>query len=186
MRSVPAFHVPGAALSGRRGAVGFAPRCESGERAGWGGRMRVVRVLGALEPGYWEVTSLYAVARALGAERILALGGIYVELDALSSNEDTKFPERSVEEAVRGALGQNLFCYHRLALAEAVLDRVGDELRRLTYPEFLRRYEDPEWNLKSLLEPSRQAFGSLSKERLKVLEQSLKGLSKRIQAVTLG
>jgi hypothetical protein len=41
-----------------------------------------------------------------------------------------------------------LFCYHRLALAEAVLDRVGDEFRLLTYSEFLRRYEDPEWNLK--------------------------------------
>ncbi len=92
--------VPGAALSGRRGAVGVCAEV----RVGWGGRMRVVRVLGALEPGYWEVTSLYPVARALMAERILALGGIYVELDALSSNEDTKFPERAVEEAVRGAL----------------------------------------------------------------------------------
>lgn len=65
-----------------------------------------------------------------------------------------------------------------------MLDRAGDEFRLLTYSEFLRRYEDPEWNLKSLLEPVRQAFDLLNKERLKKLGQSLKGLSKCIEDVT--
>ena len=46
----------------------------------------------SLYPDYWEETSLYAVARALGAERILDLEGVYVELHALSSEEATKFP----------------------------------------------------------------------------------------------
>jgi len=77
----------------------------------------------------------------LGAERLLALEGVYVELQALSSSADTKLPERAVEDAVRRALGQNLFYYHRLALAEAVLDRARDNFRLLTYSEFLRRYE---------------------------------------------
>jgi hypothetical protein len=40
------------------------------------------------------------------------------------------------------------------------LDRSGDEFRLLIYSGFLRRYEDPEWNLKWLLEPVRQAFSS--------------------------
>jgi hypothetical protein len=135
-------------------------------------------------PGYWEVTSLYVVSRALGAERVLALEGVYVELDALTSNEDAKLPQRAVEEAVRKAFGQNLFYYHRLALAEAVLDRSGDEFRILTYSEFLRRYEDPEWNLKSFLEPALQAFNSLRQERLEKLEGSLRGLSKCIKELT--
>ena len=119
-----------------------------------------------LHPGYWEITSLYVVARALAAERILALQGVYVELRALSSSEDANLPPRAVEEAVRRAFGQGLFYYHRLALAEAALDRSGDEFRLLIYSEFLRRYENPEWNLKSLLDPVRQAFNSLNKERL--------------------
>jgi hypothetical protein len=142
-------------------------------------------------PGYWEITSLYAVARALGAERILDLEGIYVEFQALSSNECAKLPRCAVEEAVTEAFGQDFFRYHRLALAEAVLDRAGDEFRLLIYSEFLRRYEDPEWNLKSLLEPARQAFGSLGKERLEKLEkleQSLTSLlttlSKCIEELT--
>ena len=137
-----------------------------------------------LYPGYWEITSLYAVARALAAERVLDLEGVYVELQALSSNEDTKLPQRAVEEAIRKAFGHGLFYYHRLALAEAVLDRAGGEFRLLTYSEFLRRYEDPEWNLKSLLEPARQAFGSLRKERLEELAQSLTNLSKCIKELT--
>jgi hypothetical protein len=133
-------------------------------------------------PGYWEVTSLYAVARALGAERILELEGVYVELQALSSGEAAKLPRRAVEEAVTKAFG--FFRYHRLALAEAVLDRTGDEFRLLIYSEFLRRYEDPEWNLNSLLEPARQAFTSIHKEKFMKLEQSLRNLSKDIEGLT--
>jgi hypothetical protein len=128
-------------------------------------------------PGYWEITNLYVFGRALGAERLLALEGVYVELDALSYNEaanssekDEKLPQRAVEKAVEKVFGQRLFYYHRLLLAESVLDWTGDEFRLLTYWEFLRRYENSEWNLKSLLEPIRHALGSLRAEKLKELE----------------
>jgi hypothetical protein len=133
-------------------------------------------------PGYWEVTSLYAVARALGAERILDLEGVHVELHAVSPEEAAELPRHAVEQAVTKALG--LFRYHRMALAEAVLERSGDEFRLLIYSEFLRRYEDPEWNLKSLLEPVRQALTSARKERFKTLEQSLMDLSASIADLT--
>jgi hypothetical protein len=71
-----------------------------------------------------------------------------------------------------------------MALAEAVLDRSGDEFRLLIYSEFLRRYENPEWNLESLLEPVRQAFSSARKERFKSLEESLLRLSGSIADLT--
>jgi hypothetical protein len=133
-------------------------------------------------PGYWEVTSLYAVARALGAERILELEGVYVELHAVSPNEAAKLPRHAVDQAITKAFG--LFRYHRMTLAEAVLDRSGDEFRLLIYSEFLRRYEDPDWNLKSLLEPVRQALSSAHKERFTTLEKSLMGLSAYITDLT--
>lgn len=95
-----------------------------------------------------------------------------------------KLPQRAVEEAVRRAFGHGLLYYRRLAFAEAVLDRPGDEFRLLTYSEFLRRYEDPEWNSKSLLGPVRQVFSSLNKERLQRLEQSLAGLSNCVKSLT--
>ena len=71
-----------------------------------------------------------------------------------------------------------------MALAEAVLSRSGDEFRLLIYSEFLRRYEDPEWNLKSLLEPVRHALSSVQKDRFETLEQSLAGLSTSIADLT--
>lgn len=74
----------------------------------------VIRLLGSKLSGYWEVTSLYAVARTLGAERILDLEGVYVELQALSSGEAAKLPRHAVEETVTEAFG--FFRYHRLAL----------------------------------------------------------------------
>src|SRR3954464_6359307 len=33
------------------------------------------------DPGYWKITTLYALARALGAERVLALEGVYLALE---------------------------------------------------------------------------------------------------------
>jgi hypothetical protein len=71
-----------------------------------------------------------------------------------------------------------------MSLAEAVLDRSGGEFRLLIYSEFLRRYEDPEWNLKSLLEPVRQTLSSARKERFKTLEESLMRLSASIADLT--
>lgn len=133
-------------------------------------------------PGYWEVTSLYALARALGAERILELEGVYVDLQTLASSQADELPRHAVEDAVSRAFG--FFRYHRLALAEAVLDRMGDEFRLLIYTEFLRRYEDDEWNLKTLLEPARQAFASMRKERFEGLERSLRDVSERIGHLT--
>lgn len=133
-------------------------------------------------PGYWEVTSLYAVARALGAERILDLEGVHVELQALSSGEAANHLRHAVDHAVTEAFG--FFRYHRLALAEAVLARTGDQFRLLIYSEFLRRYEDPEWNLKSLLEPAHHAFASIHKEKLEKLQRALASLSKSIEDLT--
>ena len=137
---------------------------------------------GAREPAYWEATSLYAMARALGAERVLALEGVYLDLEALWPDSSTGLPPRAVENALRDAVGESFFQYDRLALSEAVLDRVDDGFRLLVYSEFRRRYEDPVWN--GLLEPARAALTSLSHEQLESLERSLEGVKQRIEAIT--
>jgi hypothetical protein len=65
------------------------------------------------------------VAEPLGAERILDLEGVYVELQAVSPDEAAKPPWHAVEQAATEAFG--FFRYHRMALAEAVLDWSGDQ-----------------------------------------------------------
>jgi hypothetical protein len=72
-------------------------------------------------PGYWEPSTLYAVARALAAERILSLEAVYLDLQALWPTDHPSLPTRAVEDAFRDSVGQRFFQYDRLALSEAVL-----------------------------------------------------------------
>jgi hypothetical protein len=137
---------------------------------------------GARDPEYWEATTLYTMARALGAERVLALEGIYLDIEALWP-DGTRGPRpRAVEDALRDAVGERFFQYDRLALSEVVLDRVEDGFRLLIYSEFRRRYEDPAWN--ELLEPARGALTSLGQEQLESLERSLTDVKQQIEAIT--
>ena len=119
------------------------------------------------------------MARALGAERVLALEGIYLDIEALWPGG---LPPRAVEGALRDAVGEDLFQYDRLALSEAVLDRVHDGFRLLVYSEFRRRYEDPAWN--ELLERARGVLTSLSPKQLKSLERSLSDVKQQIETIT--
>jgi hypothetical protein len=137
---------------------------------------------GARDPEYWEATTLYAMARALGAERILALEGIYLDIEALWPGGARRLPPRAVEDALRDAVGERFFQYDRLALSEAVLERVHDGFRLLIYSEFRQRYEDPAWS--ELLEPARAALTSLSQEQPESLERSLIDVKQQIVAIT--
>jgi hypothetical protein len=137
---------------------------------------------GARDPGYWEVTTLYTVARALGAERVLALEGVYLDIEALWPDATSGLRPRAVEDALRDAVGEDFFQYERLALSEAVLDRVDDGYRLLVYSEFRKRHDDSDWN--ELLQPARRALTSLDDDQRQSLERSLIAVKKQIEAIT--
>lgn len=128
------------------------------------------------DPGYWEITSLYALGRALGAERMLALEGVYPALERAGRG----LAPRQVEDAVQQAMRHHLFFYHRLTLAESVLDRAPDGFRLLTYTEFRHRYEDAKWGLQSGLAPVTNALAQLGREDLKSLEGTLGEIGERL------
>jgi hypothetical protein len=130
------------------------------------------------DPGYWEITTLYALGRALGAERLLALEGVYVELERIG----LRLVQRQVEEAVHQAMRGNLFFYHRLTLAESVLDRTSDGFRLLTYTEFRHRYDDVRWGFQLLLKPVTNALAALGPTKLSTLEQALGAISQELIA----
>lgn len=131
------------------------------------------------DPGYWEPTTIYAFGRALGAERILALEGVYVELDRLGRGL-TPF---RVTRAVQSAMG-GVFFYHLLALAESVLDRGPDGFRLVTYTEFRRRYDDAQSGLQLYMKPATEALSRQTPEQLKKLEQPLAEVSEQLTSVT--
>jgi hypothetical protein len=133
---------------------------------------------GARKAGYWETTTLYAIARALGAERLLALDAVYLDLQALWPDSRLRLQPRAIEDALRDAVGQGFFQYDRLALSEAVLARADEGFRLLIYSEFLHRYNDPAW--KELLEPARDALDSVSSDELRQLEHRLTDVKQRV------
>jgi hypothetical protein len=128
------------------------------------------------DPGYWEITTLYALGRALGAERILALEGVYLALERVGRG----LLPRQVEDAVQQAMRHNLFFYHRLTLAESVLDRGPEGFRLLTYTEFRHRYEDADWGLQPGLKPVTDALAGLGRRELKSLEEALDEIRGRL------
>ena len=138
----------------------------------------------ATDPGYWDITTLYAVARALASERILALEGVYPALEGDFQTLVDFFEDKGIELALASALGETMFRYHRLTLAEAALDRDADHFRVLTFSEFRRRYEDPDLDLKRSLEPASKALSELSKQQMNELEGALNEIVEQLVAVT--
>jgi hypothetical protein len=113
----------------------------------------------SVDPGYWDITTLFAIGRALAAERILSLEGVYALIDQQSDLADP-LRRASVDKAVRVSL-RRLFYYHRLALAESMLERSPDGYRLLMYTKWRRRYEDPSSGLDCLLEPTMSSLQDL-------------------------
>lgn len=146
--------------------------------ADFGGEEHSERV----DPGYWRISTLYVVARALAAERILVLEGVYPQLENASPGLGEFLKRSSVDHAIRNALGGSLFQYHRMALADLAVDREADGFRVVTYTEFRRRCEDVGWGADQLLETTYAALAPLrdDKQRLATLRKSLNRILLRL------
>jgi hypothetical protein len=92
----------------------------------------------SVDPGYWDITTLYALGRALAAERIMALEGVHVAVAEQFPPLAEAMQKSSIEQVLQGSL-RRLFYYHRLALAESLLDRGQQGYRLLMYTEWRRR-----------------------------------------------
>jgi hypothetical protein len=133
----------------------------------------------SVDPDYWDVTTLYALARALAAERILMLEGVYPQIERGSPGLGRFLIDSSIEGALEGNL-RSLFYYHRLALAEAALQREVDGFRITTYSEFRRQYEDPSSGLDTLLAPATEAIDDLDEARMLALKRALDEITEKL------
>jgi hypothetical protein len=133
------------------------------------------------DPAYWEVTTLYALGRALAAERILSLEGAYVEI---SGDLRTFLPAHSVDRAIASVLGHKFFFYHRLALAEAMLEREPNGYRLLVFSEFRRRYDDPGWGLRDALASAGKSLKDFTPSEMMQTAELLDELLARLQVET--
>lgn len=127
---------------------------------------------------YFETSTLYALGRVLAIERLLALEGVYPQLERLYPGLGRFLMERRVDYA----LGGDFYQYDRLALAEAVMEREGDRFRASTYLEFRRRYESNDSGEREWLAPAREAIQSLGPREMETLLSHLRTIAVRIAA----
>jgi hypothetical protein len=138
----------------------------------------------SIDPGYWDVTTLYALGRALAAERILSLDGVYATIDHQFPELAESLRQSSVDKVVQAGL-RRLFHYHRLALAESLLERQSEGYRLMMYTEWRRRYEDPSSGLDRLLEPTTASLQlSTPRQDLERLIVSLADISSLLGKMT--
>lgn len=122
--------------------------------------------------------------RALAAERILSLEGVYATINQQFPSLAESFKSSTVERALKAGF-RRLFYYHRLALAESLLEQRPEGIRLLMYTEWRRRYEDPSSGLDRLLEPTTASLQRLSPERdLERLIKSLTEIASWLESTT--
>jgi hypothetical protein len=133
-----------------------------------------------MEDQYFETTTLYALGRALAAERLLALDGVYPQLETLYPGLGSFLIKNQIDLA----LGEGFYKYDRLVLAEAVMQRDGDRLRVSTYIEFRGRYEGQRESETEWLAPARGAIESITPESTKLLRKRLENIALRLSNET--
>jgi hypothetical protein len=113
---------------------------------------------------YFEESTLYALACVLAYKRILLLAGVYSQIQQTKSDFGSILNDRlhNIESAMNNfQTPLSLYNYHRLTLAERVMERIGD--RHITCS-----------GIKKSLEPS------IKKPDIKIFMDELKQLSIKI------
>jgi hypothetical protein len=129
---------------------------------------------------YFANTTLYALGRVLAIERVLALEGLYPELEALYPELGEFLKRNRLDPKLAGTVYQ----YHRLALAEAMIEREESGFRPSTYLEFRRRYESTEHGEQNWLAPALEGIRSLEKETVEEMMSSLHTIARRLESET--
>jgi hypothetical protein len=140
-----------------------------------------------MEDDYYATTTLYALGRVLAIERILALEGIYPELQSLDTSDESQslgdfLMDRSLNRKFRA-----VYEYHRLALAEAIIESDADGYRVSTFGNFRAMYESSDRTARDWFQPALRVIESeksLSDDTIKDAMSSLKEVALRMSRET--
>jgi hypothetical protein len=115
----------------------------------------------------------------LAVERVFALEGVYPELADLDAELGAFVKEHRVDPVLAGT---NFYQYHRLTLAETLLERQDDRYQVSTYAEFRRRYADKASGVHAMLAAPREGLqaleGQAGEDLMNVLADLARGLSR--------
>jgi hypothetical protein len=136
---------------------------------------------------YYATTTLYALGRVLALERIFALEGIYPELQSLYTSDDSAGLGEFLRDRSLNRKLQAVYEYHRLALAEAIIESDGDGYRVSTFGDFRAMYESSEHTARDWFQPALQVIESetsLSDDTIEDAMRCLKEVAHRMSEET--
>jgi hypothetical protein len=129
---------------------------------------------------YMAETTLYALGRVLASERILGLEGVYPEVSELDRELGSFLKDHRIDPVLAG---EAFYQYHRLMLAETLIEREGDRFRVSTYVDFRMRYDSDE-RVRELLAPARKGLETLDGPLGDKLKTVLEDLARRLARET--
>jgi len=138
------------------------------------------------DPTYWEITSVYALGRALGAERLLGLEGVFPRVATAWPELGGVLTENRIDRRVKDVFGDALFHYEIVLLAEGVLlkNQDGANMRLMTYSEFRRTFHDESSGLRESVAPAIDALESMDREQNEQIRDCLSGIATELSKVT--
>lgn len=143
-----------------------------------GGESWMLDVTGSDE--YYQTSTLYALGRVLALKRILLLDGVYAKI------EDADFRNRlrnHLDEFEKQIHSPSFFKYHRLGLAELLIEQGSDHFRPATYFEFKKRYDSDPSTIAATV-PAGEFISRLGSERIDGLQDELKTLVQNLTGET--
>jgi len=138
------------------------------------------------DPTYWEITSVYALGRALGAERLLGLDGVSPQIAAAWPELGEALATHRIDRRVKDTFGDDLFHYDIVLLAEGVLlqSEDGANIRLMMYAEFRRAFNDESTGLRESVEPAIKALNSMDLDQNRRIRAALTALASALSEVT--
>jgi hypothetical protein len=135
----------------------------------------------AMDEGYYETSTLYALGRVLAYERILLLDGVYALLEETAPSLEWEL-RPSLRSLDRHLADDGLQRYTRLALAEAAMEQGQGHHRTREYTAFVQDYRDEQLVMHSLLEPARDHISGWKSKHpgLPTILESLDGIARSL------
>lgn len=138
-----------------------------------GGRM-------VMDNSYFEESTLYSLGCILAYRRILLFAGIYSQIDTLIPGLGVFLKEKLNDlDKILDTGRVSLYRYHRLLLAEVIIDKENGKLNVCSYLKFKELYEDKP-RIKEFLKPSKEWVSNLKGHEVEPLMMILSEIIKRI------
>lgn len=129
---------------------------------------------------YFEESTLYSLGCILAYRRILLFEGIYSQIDILIPGLGVFLKEKLNDlDKILDTGRVSLYRYHRLLLAEVIIEKENGKLNLCSYLKFKEMYQDNQ-HIKDFLKPSKEWVSNLKGHEVEPLMMILNEIIKRL------